>query len=338
MKTSFLNLFFILTATLLRLMPAYSGEAEYIKISGFTQGTTYHITYQNTVHRSLQQEVEQRLQLIDQIFSTYNPQSLVSRINNSAVPVTIVPMMEQLLKKCFEVNHETQGAFDITVGPLVEAWGFGKSQQTQPLARQVDSLLKIVGMEKIHLKKRVLTKADSRIKLDFNAIAQGYTVDFLSQYFDSLGITNYLIEVGGELYAKGVNASGQPWRIGVEAPVDNNQLQGEQIQKIIVVTNKAVSTSGNYRRFYVRDGVKYAHTINPHTGYPARNTLLSVTIVAPNCTDADAYATACMVMGLEKAIQFVKSKPQLAAYFIFGKLGNEYGEYTTDNFKKLIVE
>lgn len=318
--------------------PAYPGESDFIKISGYTQGTTYHITYQNTLGKNLQSEIEHRLKLIDQLFSTYNPHSLVSQINRSAVPIKVPPLMEQLLHRSMEIYRETQGDFDITVGPLVNAWGFGPTGKKEPTDEQVDSLLKIVGLNKISIRNHVLKKMDSRIQLDFNAIAQGFTVDFLAQYFDSLGIRNYLIEVGGELLARGVNDSGQPWRIGIESPVDNNQLEGTQIQKIIAVSNKAVSTSGNYRRFYIRNGIKYAHTINPHTGYPARNTLLSVTVVAPNCTDADAYATACMVMGVAKAITFVKSKPQLAAYFIFSRPDGTYGEYFTDNFKNLILE
>jgi len=337
MALSHKKLFAAVTFVILYSIAGYSADPEFLKISGYTQGTTYHITYQNTVGRDIQPEVEQRLQLIDQLFSNYNPNSLVSQINKSKAPVPIPPLMEQLLLKCFQIYKESEGAFDITVGPLVEAWGFGPSKQKQPTAKEIDSLLKIVGLTKIKLKNHRLIKSDPRIRLDFNAIAQGFTVDFLAQYFDSLAIPNYLIEVGGELYARGTNASGQQWRIGVETPSDNNLLQGEQIQKVIAVSNKAVSTSGNYRRFYISNGIKFAHTINPHTGYPAQNTLLSVTIVASNCTDADAYATACMVMGLEKAIQFVKNKPQLAAYFIFSKPNGEYGEFVTENLKKLIL-
>ncbi|MGC8804002.1 MAG: FAD:protein FMN transferase [Bacteroidales bacterium] len=328
----------VVLVALLHFLPAYPGEADFIKISGYTQGTTYHITYQNTLGRNLQSEIEKRLNIIDQLFSTYNPSSLVSRINRSAAPIKVLPLMEQLLQKCMEIYQETQGDFDITVGPLVNAWGFGPSGKKQPTDDEVDSLLKIVGFNKISIKNHMLKKADSRVQLDFNGIAQGFTVDFLAQYFDSLGIRNYLIEIGGELFARGVNALQQPWRIGIESPVDNNQVEGAQIQKIIAVSNKAVSTSGNYRRFYISNGIKYAHTINPHTGYPARNTLLSVTILAPNCTDADAYATACMVMGVEKAIKFVKNKPLLGAYFIFSQPGGKYGEYCTDNLKNLILE
>ncbi|MCX7986831.1 MAG: FAD:protein FMN transferase [Bacteroidales bacterium] len=333
--------FYVLVLISLQIFPLNRhlaiSQNSYLKISGYTQGTTYHITYQNTLNRNLESEVEKRLRIIDELFSIYNPNSLVSTINKSNKPVKVPLLFENLLKRSFEIYRETHGAFDITVGPLVEAWGFGPSGRKNPSAQQIDSLLTVVGHDKIKLKKHMVIKADGRVRLDFNAVAQGYTVDFLAQYFDSLGIPNYMIEVGGELIAKGVNASGQPWRIGIESPSENNQNQGELIQKIISVTNMAVSTSGNYRKFYVSNGVKYAHTIDPKTGYPARNTLLSVTIVAPNCTDADAYATACMVMGIDKAKQFVKNRPQIGAYFIYSGPKGEYLEFMTENFKALIL-
>jgi thiamine biosynthesis lipoprotein len=316
----------------------FSREPQYVKIFGNSQGTTYHITYQNSLNINLQPEVEKRLKYIDGLFSTFNENSALSKINRSSVPVVLPGLLEELIKRSFLYNKESAGGFDITVGPLVNAWGFGDSKSKMPSKNQVDSLLQFVGQNKLKIKNHKLIKADPRMQIDLNSIAQGFTVDYLSNYFDSLGIKNYLIEVGGELMARGKNAQGAPWKVGIETPSDDNKSTNQSIQKIIGISNLAVSTSGNYRRFFVVDGVKYSHTIDPHTGDPVRNTLLSATIVADNCTDADAYATVCMVLGLDNSIKFLKNKPHLRAYLIYSGSKGEYLTYYTDNMKELFVQ
>ncbi len=308
------------------------GKSVYVKIAGYTQGTTYHITYQNTINRDLTNEVETRLKQIDEHFSTYNPSSLISRINKNDSTVTLTPLFIKLLSKSQQIYQETNGAFDITVAPLVNAWGFGKDNARKPSSKTIDSLLQIIGMHKIRYDNHKIYKSDSRIQLDVNAIAQGFTVDYLVSFFDSLQIPNYLIEIGGELYAKGNNPQGKPWRIGIERPVDDTIAEKKEIQKVVEIKNAAVSTSGNYRKFYIENGIKYSHTINPFNGYPAKNTLLSVTIIASNCTDADAYATACMVMGLEKSIELINHHPELKAYFIYSDTSGKLLEYFSRNF------
>jgi thiamine biosynthesis lipoprotein len=231
----------------------------------------------------------------------------------------------------------TNGAFDITVGPLVSAWGFGPDDHKNFTAEKRDSLMKLVGMENISLVNGHVIKSDPGIKLDVNAIAQGYSVDVVCRYFRSLGILNCLVEIGGEVRAIGTKADAL-WRIGIDRPEDNNMVPGQSLQAIIKISDKAVSTSGNYRKFYVEDGIKYSHTIDPKTGYPSKNKLLSATIIADDCTMADGIATACMVMGKEKAIDFITSHPGLSAYFVFSDDSGNFKTWMSDDLKKSITE
>jgi thiamine biosynthesis lipoprotein len=194
-----------------------------------------------------------------------------------------------------------------------------------------------VGMSKVSLIGGRLIKSDPGINLDVNAIAQGYSVDVICRYFDNLGIRNYLIEIGGEVRAKGTKA-GALWRIGIDKPEDNNMSPGETLQAIILISNKALATSGNYRKFYIENGIKYSHTIDPRTGYPAKNTLLSVTIIASDCSMADGIATACMVMGKDSAIEFINRNPQFSAYLVFSDENGNYKTWISPNLADFISE
>lgn len=295
--------------------------------SGFAQGSTYSIVYDNNKNISpenLKLKVEKILHDFDMSLSVYKDSSIISRLNRNE---DIVPdsFFTEVFTKSAMISEMTGGTFDITVGPLVNAWGFGPDAHKNFTESKRDSLLKLVGMNKVSLVNGRLVKTDPGIRLDVNAIAQGYSVDVVCRFFNDLGFKNYLVEIGGEVRARGTKA-GAPWRIGIDKPVDNNMSPGETLQAIIRISDKALATSGNYRKFYIEDGVKYSHEIDPRTGYPARNTLLSATIITNECAMADGIATACMVMGTKDAIDFINNNQQFTAYFVFS---DESGNYKT---------
>jgi thiamine biosynthesis lipoprotein len=311
----------------------------YASFTGFTQGTTYSIVYDNQKNINpldLKQEVENILHDFDMSLSLYQDSSIISKINRneSVVPDTF---FIEVLKKSILISAITEGAFDITVGPLVNAWGFGPDAHKNFSEQMRDSLMKLVGMDKVSLLNDRLIKSDPGISLDVNAIAQGYSVDVICQYFDKRGISNYLVEIGGEVRGKGTKA-GSLWRIGIDKPDDNNFSPGRTLQAIIKLDDKALATSGNYRKFYVEDGVKYSHTIDPRTGYPSKNRLLSATIIADDCTTADGIATACMVIGPDSAIEFINKNPQWSCYLVFSDDNGNYQTWISENLKDYIEE
>jgi thiamine biosynthesis lipoprotein len=299
--------------------------------SGFTQGTTYSIVYDNNKNISpedLKLKVQKTLHDFDMSLSLYNDSSIISRLNRNE---EVVPdsFFTEVFAKSVNISKMTDGAFDITVGPLVNAWGFGRDGHKNFTESKRDSLLKFVGIDKVSLINGRLVKSDPGVKLDVNAIAQGFSVDVICHLFDKLGIKNYLIEIGGEVRGKGTKA-GELWRIGIDKPVDNNMSPGETLQAIIKISDKAIATSGNYRKFYIENGVKYSHHIDPKTGYTVKNTLLSVSIIADECAMADGVATGCLVMGKEKTIEFLGKHPEFEAYLIYSD--------DSGNFKTLISE
>ncbi len=327
---------FFLSLTLL-LLPSCAKQ-QYYKIMGETQGTTYHIIYRYS--KMIKPQVDSILNEIDLSLSIYNPNSIISKVNRNE-PVQVDEHFIKVFNKAMEISEATNGAFDVTVGPLVEAYGFGPGGKLQNLSKQkIDSILQFVGYHKVHLEGNRVIKDDPRIQMDFNAIAQGYTVDVIAKYFDRLGITDYMVEVGGEVITKGKNEFGEPWRIGIDKPIEGSTEASREIQLVLGLkgTKKAVATSGNYRRFYIENGIKYTHTIDPHTGQPTKSNLLSVSILSNNCTDADGYATACMVMGLEKAIELVNRKANLEAFFIYFDNEGKYRFYFTPGFRKYVIE
>ena len=247
--------------------------------------------------------------------SNYKDSSIISRINRNE---DVVPdsFFIEAFRRSVEISALTDGAFDITVGPLVKAWGFGPDAHKTFTEAKRDSLLKLVGMDKVSMVNGRLVKSIPNVILDFNAIAQGYSVDVVSHFFDGLGIKNYLVEIGGEVRAKGKKA-GNFWRIGIDKPEDNNMTPGQTLQAIIKLSDKSISTSGNYRKFYIEDGIKYSHEINPKTGYPAKNTLLSASVIADDCAMADGLATAFMVMGKDKTIEFLRIHPEFEAFLVY---------------------
>jgi thiamine biosynthesis lipoprotein len=308
--------FFILNVLI--LCSCRNNKPEILNFTGFTQGTTYSIVYANNKNINpevLKTKVEKLLSEFDMSLSLYKDSSIISRLNRNedVVPDTF---FTEVFRKSALVSKMTNGAFDITVAPLVKAWGFGPDEHKNFSEAKLDSLLNLVGMGKVSIVNGRLIKKNPDITLDVNAIAQGYSVDVVCRFLEDLGFRNFLVEIGGEVRGIG-KKEGAAWRIGIDKPVDNNMSPGEDLEAVIEITDKALATSGNYRKFYVEDGIKYSHTINPKTGYPARNRLLSATIIADDCAMADGIATACMVMGKEKSIEFINQNSQFLAYFIY---------------------
>jgi len=329
------NLIFILF--IIVITSCTKSSSDYISFSGFTQGTTYSITYESSDNIIFKDQVETILANFDTSLSTYIQQSLITKLNNNQLN-KLDYYTQTVLSKSEEVYYKTNGAFDVTVAPLVNLWGFGFKKKEKVTNAKIDSILEFVGFCNVCVKDSILIKKDPRITIDVNAIAQGYSVDIVADFLEQQGIINYLVEIGGELKTKGVNKKGKNWRIGIDKPIDNNNSPGENLQAIIKLSNKSLATSGNYRKFYERNGIKYSHTINPKTGYPVTHTLLSTTVIANDCMTADAYATAFMVIGLEKALKLVNTLPNIDAYFIFSDKNGNYQVKSTELMKDLISE
>ena len=322
------NLFFLLVI-FLSLSFCKKKPAQYRKIAGFTQGTTYHITYEDKANKDLTGPVDSLLKDFDLTFSEYIPNSMVSRINDNDTTVVLNDMFIELYNKSVEISNETQGALDLTVGPLVHAWGFNKEKRLNMTQARVDSLLQFVGMHKIRIRGRKMIKDLPGIRIDVNSIAQGYSVDVMYHFFEKLGIENFMVEIGGEVRTKGKNPKGGIWRIGVDKPDDGKGEPGQNLQTVILIDNKGITTSGNYRKYFEQDGRKYSHIMNPHTGYPYNNSLLSVTIIANDALTADGYDTPLMVLGLEGARAVLKRHPELEAYMIYADENGQFQvEYT----------
>ncbi len=335
MYFKFLSLGFcvLFTATSCKDQPVYSN------FNGLAQGSTYSMIFENPGRfnvSAVQNEVEKILQDFNMSLSLYEDSSVLCRVNRNE---TDIPddLFTEVFKRSKEISALTGGAFDITVGPLVKAWGFGPDAHKNFSEADRDSLMQIVGFEKVDIRDGRLIKSDPRVSLDFNAIAQGFSVDIISRYFDEKNIKSYLIEIGGEVRVKG-DKGGEFWKIGIDRPSDNNMIPGNELQAIIRMKNKSLATSGNYRKFYVENGIKYSHTIDPETGYPARNQLLSATILASDCTTADGIATACMVMGKDKSIEFLNQHPEFEAFLIYSDDSGNFMTWTSEKLKKYIEE
>lgn len=309
-----------------------------IKITGQAQGTTYSIAWVSADKKKYQLPVDSIFRKIDSSLSTYLPASIISRINQNDSTVTPDEHFIVVFKKAEEVSEKTGGTFDVTVAPLVNAWGFGFTKKEKPDSTLVKNLLQNIGYKKVQLIGKKLVKEKSEVMLDFNAIAQGYTVDVLAAFLESKGVQQYFVELGGEVRTKGKKNNNQPWRVGIDKPKEN-ETEERELQAIFELENKSLATSGNYRKFYVENGQKYSHIIDPATGYPAKNNLLSASVIAGNCMTADAYATAFMVMGLEKAKQFLEQykKLNLDVYFVYDENG-ALKTYATENVKKWMKE
>ena len=307
----------------------------YQKNSGMVFGTVYNLTYQ--CDSDLNEAIKAELQKVDNSLSPFNEQSIITAVNQNK-DVELDDMFLTVFKKAMAVSEDTEGAFDITVAPLVNAWGFGFKNGIEPTPYQVDSLRQIVGYKKVSFDDGKICKQDPRMMLDCSAIAKGYGTDVIANYFRSRGVKNFMVEIGGEIVTSGVNAQRLPWKIGVTKPSDDSLSVNGEIQTVLNVTDKAMATSGNYRRFYYKGGKKFAHTIDPKTGYPVQHSLLSATVLAKDCTTADAYATSFMVMGIDQAKKLLERHPELMAYFIYSDDNGEMAVWFSPSLKDKIVE
>jgi len=308
---------------------------KYYKIRGFAQGTTYSIIYQG--NKDFESEINELLHQFDNSLSTYKDSSIITRINKNEENVETDVLFKEFMEKSREVYQKSNGYFDITIAPMVNAYGFGFSKKAEVDSALIDSIMVFVGMDKVDFINGKIVKSDPRIMLDGNAIAQGQSVDFIARFLENQGITNYLVEIGGEVNAKGINDRAETWRVGIDKPVENSDEYSRSLQAIVHLKNKSLATSGNYRKFYEKDGVKYGHSINPKTGYPAMHSILSATIVANDCITADAYATTCMVIGLEKSKTLFSTMKELDAYLVYSNSDDgSYKVFMTEGMKGML--
>ncbi len=310
------------------------------KLSGKTMGTTYSVIYFDDENRNLQTQLDSLLVVVNNSLSTYIPTSTISKINQSEVPAETDSMFRINFIKAQEVSKLSNGAFDCTVMPLVNAWGFGFKKMGEKVdSNLIASLLPLVGYEKIKLENNLIIKENPQMQVDFSAIAKGYGVDVLSLYLESLGIKAYMVEIGGEVRT-GDNkpAKNEPWVIGIDKPTDVQVMGERNLEYLVKLTKKSMATSGNYRNFYMKDGKKYAHEINPKTGYPVEHNLLSATVLANDCMTADAWATAFMILGTEASIEYLESQKELSAILIFSNSKGEMETYFTPGVEEMLTD
>ena len=303
--------------------------------SGMVFGTVYNITYE--CDSDLHQAIRAELQKVDNSLSPFNEHSVITAINQNQ-DVKPDEMFLTVFNKAMEISRETGGAFDITVAPLVNAWGFGFKNGSQPDRQQVNSLRRLIGYEKVTLKDDRIVKQSPDIMLDCSAIAKGYGSEVVARFLQQQGVKNFMVEIGGEVVTSGVNPQRLPWRIGVTKPTDDTLSIKGEIQSVLNVTDLAMATSGNYRNFYYKGGKKYAHTIDPKTGYPVQHSLLSATVLAKDCATADAYATSFMVLGIDGAKKVLERHPELMAYFIYADDKGQNAVWCSPSLKDKIVE
>lgn len=311
-------------------------DKTYIKNAGPVFGTSYHFTYESLNGDDHESEIMKELKSFNKSLSTYDPNSTISKVNKNDTNVIIDNYFLSCWKKAEEIFLLTDGAFDITVAPVVNAWGFGFKEGIQVDSNLIDSLMQFVGFNKIKLIDGHIIKEYQGTMLDASAIAKGYGVDVVANFLESKGIKNYMVEIGGEVRARGKNEKNNYWRIGIDKPIDDVTAMNRQLEAVVSLDNKSLATSGNYRQFYIKDGIKYAHTINPKTGYSALSNLLSATVLANNCITADAMATAFMVLGLEKSIELSKTLKNIEVFFIYVDSNNEYKTYSSMGLEDIV--
>ncbi len=302
---------------------------------GETQGTYYRVSYFSEDTLVSQQQIENLLADFDTSVSVYNPTSLITQLNRGSGAFRVDDYFLECLSIAQEVSQCTEGAFDCTVGPLVEAWGFSFKEKEPMNHQKVDSLKRLVDYRAIEMDEKMITLGIPGMRLDFNAVAQGVSVEVVARLLLEQGITRFLVDIGGEVKASGRKPDGSKWRIAIEKPSDN-AVYGQGLEAIVQIHDKALATSGSYRKFYVKDGVKYSHTINPLTGYPVTHSLLSATVIADDCGYADAWATAIMVLGPDRAKKMVQETPGVEAFLIFSDKNGVSKTWFSEGFRELL--
>lgn len=276
--------------------------------------TSFHIKY--AYERSLYDEIMDELHRFDQSLNPFLDSSVISKVNRNE-PVELDTFFIYVFNRAMEISEISEGKFDITCSPFINAWGFGFRNMDNVTPETIDSLKQFVGYDKIKLENGKIVKSDPRIQLNTSAIAKGYSCDIVADLFKRHGVENYMVEIGGEIAAKGINDKQECWRIGIDKPMDDSTGMHHELQTILSICNKCLATSGNYRNYYVKNGKKFAHTIDPQTGYPSENEMLSATVLADDCMTADAMATAFMASGLKKSEEMAKKIPGLEYYIIY---------------------
>ncbi|WP_423128897.1 FAD:protein FMN transferase [Gaoshiqia sp. Z1-71] len=327
----------ILLVLLFFLFAACSKPAKYVFNEGFIYGTIYHITYESPNGTDLKEGIEAELKKLDQSMSTFIPTSTISKVNQNEETV-LDDIFLTVYNKAVEVSEATDGAFDITVAPMVNVWGFGFKNKESVTPALIDSLLQLVGYKKIRLEDGKIVKEHANTMLDCSAIAKGFACDLAAGYLIARGCKNLMVEIGGEVVARGKNQKGNYWNIGVSRPDEDNLFDTKQLKAVVQLKDKALATSGNYRNFYVEDGKKYAHTIDPKSGYPVQHSLLSTTVLADDCMTADAFATAFMVSGLEKSIEIAHARNDIEVYFVYADENGQYKSYVSEGFRSLLIK
>ena len=327
---------FYLLLALLPILPR--GLREY-HVNGNAQGTTYHITYYAPDSLLTQRQADSIFDKLDSSLSEYKTYSLISRFNAAATGIVMDEHLRKVVRRSLDIWRDTRGESDITVAPLVQAWGFGPRRETGlPDAADIKTMLACVGAEKLHISGNRLLKDKPCVTIDVNGIAQGYSVDVVAAFLERRGIGNYLVEVGGEIRVKGRKpSSGEQFTIGIESP-GSNELEEPMVKKLLRVDHGGITTSGNYRKFYTSGKKIISHLIEPHTGYPIQNEMISVTVYAPDAITADGYDNALMAMGLQKALRFVQQHKDMEAYFIYRKADGSVADTATAGFARMVVK
>lgn len=299
----------------LLFLAACSGDVRK-EATGFAQGTTYSVIYYNN-GTDLQYQIDSLLLAFDRVLSTYQETSYISKWNrNEHVPLEQSHLFKEVVKRSEEINQLSNGAFDITVSPLMKYWFENNWQVSQIDSSMVDSLMAFVGMKHVVMDGQDYDKTNPQTQLDVNAIAQGYSVDIVARYLESLGIFNYLVEIGGEVRASGTKPNEENWSVGIDVPKEGSS-ENRELAMSVSLSNRSLATSGNYRKFVEISGVKFGHSLNPLTGYPAKTDVLSATIIADDCMTADALATACIVMGYKRAKELIEKTESIEGVLIY---------------------
>ena len=333
-----LFLFILSAGVILLFTQCRPANKQYTYLEGKVFGTNYHITYLHPRGKDLKTQIDEKFNEFNLSLSTFNPNSIISRINKNDPTVKTDSYFEEMYTMARQVSEKSDGAFDITVAPLVNAWGFGFGNHDTSHQPNVDTILPYIGYQKIYIQNHKLIKTDPHIMLDASAIAKGQGSDVIAHLLSENGCENYMVEIGGEIACKGLNPKGQKWQIGIDKPKDDPTEDNLQLQTVVAISNVGMATSGNYRQFYYRDGKKYAHTINPITGFPVQHNLLSTTVVAPTCMQADAYATAFMVVGVDRSLQICNSVPGMDCYLIYTDKNGNYKTVYTKGFEKYLTK
>lgn len=325
---------FILLLVAMAFNACTSEPAKYITNSGMIFGTYYSIKYEHPEGKDIQAEIDAELQRQSHIFSHYEKESTISKVNNN-IETTLEAEFVACFQRAMEVSKITNGAFDITAGPLISAWGFGPEDRQKMTDEMVLMLKDLIGYQKIRIENGKVVKEIPEMTINMSAIAKGYSCDLMGEFLEEKGCTNFLVDIGGEVVARGVNHKGKTWTIGIREPFEDPFKT--DLNAALKLDNRAMATSGNYLNFYEVDGRKFAHTIDPNSGYPVQHSLLSATVLANDCMTADAFATAFMVLGKDVGIEIARLVPGLEIYFIYADDQGENQVYMSDGFGEFLI-